>query len=97
MELAEILKIFKKTPYEKLSQEKKLILKKESLEQAISLANEIWASNKDFSTNNVTVDFNVLLILSDSGKVRVINSYWPPVDEVKKLYEMMWNMALLEP
>ncbi|MBI2609835.1 hypothetical protein HYW53_01510 [Candidatus Giovannonibacteria bacterium] len=81
------------TPYEKLSQEKEIILKKHNLEEIVSIANEIWLSNKNFSSNNITADFNVLLILSDSGKVRIINSYGPPVDEVANLYNLLWNLT----
>ena len=80
------------TPYEKLV-ENDIILKELDLKNIISITNQIWASNDNFLTHNVTADFDVLLILSDSGKVRVIDSYGPPTDKVAKLYDLVWNLT----
>lgn len=81
------------TPYEKSKEEQRMVLPEQDLQNLVSIADKIWASDKDFSSNIITADFNVLLILADDGKVKVINSYGPPVDEVNELYELAWNLA----
>ncbi len=62
------------------------------LDAIISLANAVWASDWDFSNMPPIADFDVILILADGDDYKVIKSYGPPVGDVKKLYDHIWNL-----
>lgn len=82
------------SPYGKLPVEGKINLIDDNLNEIISLADKIWSSDEDFSNfPDITADFDVILILVDNDKTKVIKSYGPPVREVEKLYDYVWNLV----
>lgn len=74
-------------------EEKRRALSPKQLEQVLALANQIWASKKDFVHRPAIADFDVRLVLSDGDKIRDIESYGPPKDEVDQLYTYLWDLA----
>jgi hypothetical protein len=85
-----------KSLFESNTTEESRKLTPEQTSQVISLVNVIWASDKTFSRYpplEPIADFDVRLILCDCEAVRDIDSYRPPIDEVQKLYNLLWDFA----
>jgi hypothetical protein len=79
------------TPYGKLPGGGSIQLNDQDLENAVQMANAIWASDKSFSRMPPIPDFDVILILADGKEFKGIYSYGPPVGEVDELYKFLWG------
>lgn len=75
------------------AQKKELTLKQQDFTHITILVDKIWTSNKEFNNfPNITADFNVVLTLSDAGRIKMIDSYGPPREEVEELFNFVYDL-----
>ncbi len=83
------------SPYDESLETKEVELSQAKFDTVNALIKKIWVSPKDFMHKGADgspepmADVNVILILSDNGTYRMIESYGLPVDEVAELYELL--------
>jgi len=61
------------------------------LAEVRKLAAAVWADPRPFTNTRPIIDFDVCLILAESGLYRFIQSWGPAVAEVDRLYTLLWR------